>query len=211
MLLSAFHPLRPGFFLSTSVETGNTPWSLTGSLLFNYMVCLGTSAVYHPTLTSLERTENALACFLLLDLAELCASDMARQWGVPKGRLWLAPQTQQNLQELCGCICIQTTTLEDGQLFAPFRSTELVLEQWFGYLRGQFCSSQFRTRDFLHASSKKSFQTVTKLNKKGPKMSDKVTCASKVVSDSDFIECCERALTSSLRLMAVCTEHLGKV
>ena len=199
-----------GHFLEAEVGSAMVPWALTGMLLLNYTVTLVHAAVWNPALSPAVRVENALTCFILLDLAELVAKDTSSRLKVSKTRVWLAKKTQTHLQELCGCIVIQFTTLD--QPWLPWRASELVLEQYFGFVRGQFQTSQFRTRDYIHASAKKAWQCKSRLKSNPPALTpDFPPEAWKAVSDTEFALCAERALSSALRLMAVCSEHLGPI
>ena len=129
-----------------------------------------------------------------------------------KGRLWIAKITQNNLQELCGCVVIAATSLGEDETWCPWRSTELVLEQHFGHLRQQFSSSQFRCRDFAHASAKRAWQTLTRQKHEGWSLSPELPKnKQRAVSDEEYITCAERALTAALRLMAVCTQPHGLI
>ena len=167
----------------------------------NYTSCLATSAVTHPDLTLRFRLENALTAFLLLDLGELVASERAREMKVSKTRLWLPVQTQKNFQELCGAVAIQTTSVDSSWL--SWRSTEIPIETHFGELRRQFSTSQFRVRDFLHAQAKKGLVTKRKQLERTPQAPANVEPP---CSETEFVEIAEQALTSALRLMAVCAE-----
>ena len=144
----------------------------------------------------------------LLDLCALVAEQRSKDHGVSKDRFWIAKQTQRNLQELCACCAIQVTSVNGPD--APWSSTELKLEQHFGHLRGQFANSQLRTRDYLHASAKKSYQTLLKMQHQSPTLQENLPKrVEKPLSDETFIACSERALNSALRLMAACSEFLG--
>ena len=157
-----------------------------------------------------ERFENSLCAFLLLDLGELVATERGRNLGIPKSRLWLAHQTQANLQELSGCIAIACISKPDHLDWLPFRSSELPLEQWFGWLRKQFPNSQFRARDFCHASARKTFQQFQKIKSMSTTWSPQMPKSLEdAVSDEEYIQCADRALTSALKLMSACCEHLG--
>ena len=199
---------KSGYFLET--EPGNflVPWSLVGLLLVNFTTTLIHSAVWHPKLKPRVRLENCLTAFVLLDLAEMLATETAQRLGVKKCRVWLPKVTQTNLQELAGCVAIQVCSLDGQQHFMPWRSSELVLEQYFGFMRGQYQSSQFRTRDYLHSSAKKCYVTLNQLKGGGAVLADDAPSMHGPVSDDQFIEVAERSLTSALRLMAVCSEHL---
>ena len=85
--------------------------------------------------------------------------------GLDEGKLLLHPVTLHNLQQLRGCIAISATSESSVQLM--HRCTELPLEQWFGFLRTQYTSSQITVRDYLHAASKKMYQFSQRLSKDG--------------------------------------------
>lgn len=190
------------------MDEGRVPWSLTGFLLVNLTEAMCLAAVMNPNLNLEQRLENALTGFVLLDLCELVAEQRSKDHGVSKDRFWIARQTQRNLQELCACCAIQVTSVNGP--YAPWSSTELKLEQYFGHLRGQFANSQFRTRDYLHASAKKSYQTLLKMQHQSPTLQENLPKrVEKPLSDETFIACSERALNSALRLMAACSEFLG--
>ena len=195
--------------MTTELNNALVPWSLTGSLLFNFTISLVTTAVYHPTLTPLQRLENSLCGFVLLDVCEMLACERARQVGQPKTRLWLAKVTQNNIQELAGCIAISCTSLGEGEPWLPWRSTELAIEQHFGHIRSQFSSSQFRCRDYANASARRAWRTLTKQKQEPLRLTEQMPQhLHKAVTDDEFVEAADRALTSALRLMSVCSRCL---
>ena len=147
-----------------------TNWALTGFLFVNLTEAMCLAAVMNPNLNLEQCLENALTGFVLLDLGELLSEQHSRDHGVSRDRYWIAKQTQRHLQELCACCAIQVTSVNG--LYAPWSSTELMLEQFFGQLRGQFANSQFRTRDYLHASAKKSYQTLLTMQRETPMLQD---------------------------------------
>ena len=127
--------LAQGRFLTTELNNGAVPWSLVGAMLFNLVTGLATCSVFHRKLSPIQRVENCLTSFVLLDLCELAAVERGRLQKIPKCRLWIAARTQQNLQELCGAIVIAACSLRPGEIWAPWRSTELPIEQHFGHIR----------------------------------------------------------------------------
>ena len=124
-----------GHFLTLELNNAVVPWALTGALLFNLVTGLATTSIFHRKLTPIQRLENALTSFILLDLCEVAAIERARQQKIPKSRVWLASTTQKNLQDLCGAVAIACTSLAPGEDWAPWRSSELPIEQHFGHLR----------------------------------------------------------------------------
>ena len=200
-----------GHFLNAKslTETPAIPWSCIGLLLINLISTLVTTATFHPGLSVSERLENSLTAYVLLDLAELEAVQTARERGMSKNQLWLPRQTHSNLQHQCGFIAIACASLPEDTPWFPWRSSELPLEQWFGYLRGQYSSSQMRARDFLHASARKMHQTYMRFTTARHKMGTPIACSPCVAaSDAEFADCADRALKSALKLMAICSEFL---
>ena len=135
-------------------EEVGVPWSLTGAFLINLLGTLTTTAALRPDLSPCQRLENSLAAYVLFDLCALLAHERATDLGLAKGSTWIHRTTQRNIQDLCGLIAIAVTSLPDMD-YLPHRSTEITLEQFFGYLRSQMPSPQLTVRDYLHASARR--------------------------------------------------------
>ncbi|CAK9027737.1 unnamed protein product [Durusdinium trenchii] len=82
------------------------------------------------------------------------------------------------------------------------RCSELPIEQHFGHLRSQSASAQLSARSFFMASARQSLKVSKTLNHSKPKPAK----AEKPLSDQQFADCCDRALKSSLMLVARCSE-----
>ena len=120
---------------------------------------------------------------------------------MPRTSGWIHSTTQANMQQLIGLTLIQRTSL-DGP-YHPSRSSELPLEQYFGYLRKQFASSAMTCRDYIHAAARTMNQTSSRMAKDAP---HRLPCvAANPVSDAEFRLCADRAMTAALELMAVCS------
>lgn len=184
------------------------PWSLTGMLVMSFIEALGVTAVTHPDLTPVQRLENSLTCFLLLDLGRLLAHEKAQRDGVKKGSYWLPHQTHDNLQELNVLMAIATLGLPQNLDWNPHRSTELPLEIHFGTLRSHFASSQMRCRDYLQAQAKRHFATKQKIAE-GCEPRNPDPCCPAPVSEDEFVACSKRASGAALSLMACSCAQLG--
>ena len=180
------------------------PWSLVGALLMNLTSCLAVSAVFHPGLSTRQRLENCLTSFVLLDLGAMEADKACGELGLQKGSCWLHRVTQTNVQQLVGMITVACASVGPDSPWYPWRSSELPLEQWFGYLRGQFPSSQMTIRDFLYAAGRKMQQTSCRLSKQPPQRIRSNT--TEAISDAEFAMCAKRALQAALDLMASCSD-----
>ena len=76
--------------------------------------------------------------------------------------------------------------------------------------RSQFQSAQFRCVDFAQANAKRAFHTLVKLKNKRCTLSPEIPKdRPRAVSDDEYIQAAEVALSNALRLMSVCTEWLG--
>ena len=82
------------------------PWGLTGALVVNLIGALATTAVFHPELTPIQRLENSMTSFVLLDLGDMLAAESCAQQGLPKGSMWIHKTTQGNLQQLSGFVSL---------------------------------------------------------------------------------------------------------
>jgi hypothetical protein len=174
----------------------------------NFIEVLGVSAITHPDLSPIQRLENALTCFILLDLGKLVAYEQASRDGAKKASYWLPYQTHDNLQELNALVAITVLGLPGSLDWNPHRSTEIPLESFFGTLRSQFASSQMRCRDYLQAQAKSHFATMQKI-KDGVQPHNPDACCPEAVSETDFVACSKRALGAALSLMACSCEQLG--
>ena len=64
------------------------PWSLVGLLLLNFVEALAVGAAFHPSLQPIQRLENALTAYALLDLGRMLASETAAQEGCSVSSRW---------------------------------------------------------------------------------------------------------------------------
>ena len=173
----------------------------------NFIEVLAVGSVFDPTLTPCERCENAITAFCLLDLGRMLSRETEKEQGGRKSSCWLAAQTHNQLQELCGLSVIAACGLPGDQAYHPWRSSELPLEQFFGSLRNQFGSSQMRCRDYLHASAKRMYQSMRK-NHDGCTQHDPEAPLQKAVSDGEFVAIAKSALQSAIHLTACCCKPL---
>ena len=199
-----------GYYLKEDLASCqmSTPWSLLGFLCVNIMGALSVSGLMSPNLSPIERLENALAAYVLLDVGQMVAQESAISAGLPRSSTWLPKQTHDCLQELCGLTCIQIMGLPGDLAWHPWRSSELPLEHHFGGLRGQFTSHQMRARDFLFADSKKMWQTLKRLKGSPDPHNPDFECP-QAPTDEEFVSAATRALSSALQLMACCSQQLG--
>ena len=184
------------------------PWCLHGFFVLNLIGAMAIGSVFHPQLSPAQRVENAVCAFICLDLGRMVAAQASKRLGFRKGSNWLAPQTHECLQSLCGLVCIAAMGLPGDMPWCPQRATELGLEHHFGALRKQFNSSQMRCRDYLFASAKIMAQVQAK-GKQGFLVHDDARSFPQPVSDAEFQQCAQRALPAALKLMACCSEPLG--
>lgn len=201
-----------GFFLNKTPQQPecNIPWGLVGFMLMDFVCALGVGSVCHPGMTPIQRMENSLTCYLLLDMGRMLALESCTREGTKLASRWLAPQTHSHLQELNGFMAAALMDFPTDTEFLPHRKTELPLEAWFGSLRKQFPTSMMRTRDYCVAAAKqmfKSMKTITKNsgctwhNQQAP---DEVYF--QPVSEESFVDCAARSMSSAVKLMACCSQ-----
>ena len=148
---------------------------------------------------------EGLTSFVLLDLGQMVSELGAKARGLAKGSTWLHPITMANLQQLCGMVSIACASLEEGQAWCPWRSTELTLEVYFGALRGQFPSSQMSMRDYLQAAARKMRHTSLKLQREPAELLP--VQPESPLSSEQFAACAQRALDAALRLMSIASNQ----
>ena len=126
--------------------------------------------------------------------------------------MWIHAVTHRNLQDLCGCVAIATTSLPGDLDWMPWRSTEMQLEEYFGYLRGQMASAQLTVRDYLHCSARKAFHFQQKQQRKdaaadAPSHGYDKSSRFSAVTNEEFHATAQAALDAALALMSSCTER----
>lgn len=174
----------------------------------NLVEVLAVGGIFHPGLSPQERCENALTSFLLLELGKMISDESCKELGLRKSSRWIAPQTHKNLCELCALICIQVMGLPGNMPHLPWRSSELPLEQHFGFLRRQYTTAQLRTRDYIQSLAKQMWATSKKM--KDSKHLDVAGATfPQALSEDEFCTCASKALASSIKLMAACCKPLA--
>ena len=81
----AANVLNPYFLINESKSSVDVPWTNKGFLLINCTCALIHSGTLHKLLSIKQRCENALAGYILLDLARIAADTVADTCGVPRG------------------------------------------------------------------------------------------------------------------------------
>lgn len=121
-----------------------------------------------------DRCEMALSGFVAVDVFALIAAGKCSEMKQPRGSCFMAPQTCQNIQSVALVTALMCHTKPAS--FCPWiegfgRITELPIEQWFGFLRGQSQNAQLSTRQFFFASARQSLKHSKSLNnsKAGPR------------------------------------------
>ena len=179
----------------------NIPWSLRGSLLFNLTGALLQASVMHRDMNNETRLECAMTSHVILDLAQYLAHQREADWGLRKNTLWLQPITQQNMQQLAGCMAIMLKSLPRNYIFTPWKMCELSLEQFFGLIRSQHQTCQLSVRDYLAASVKTAMQFSKKQLKGQSYQRPPCKSFSRPLSDEEFQQCADGALTSAVQLV----------
>lgn len=179
-------------------------------MLMDLVCALGVGAVFHPGMKPIQRMENSLVCYLLLDMGRMLALETSAHEGCKLASRWLAPQTHTHLQELNASMAAALMSFPTDAEFLPHRQTELPLEAWFGSLRRQFQSSQMRTRDYCFAAAKQMFKSMKTITKNGScswrdqQPPDEVYF--QPVSEEAFVERAARSMSSAVKLMACCSQ-----
>ena len=119
--------------------------------------CVGLEApALHGNLTLEERCQLALEGHIMADLWHLVASVKAKEMGLPRHKLVMAPQTRANLQGVAQGILSIAASKEAS--WDPWRDShglsEVKIEHRFGQLRSQFAGGEMSARGFFTASAR---------------------------------------------------------
>ena len=151
-----------------------------------------------------DRVENLLCGFLLLDLWKMLADKECQRRRLPKGALFLHPETMRNLQQSAlGVVGICLTKNPEGNFWSHSRSrlTELPVEQWFGRLRVQSVTAQLSARSYWQAGAREMLRAQMRRTKEEP-----TTEVLDPLPAGDFRRISEKAYKSALRLVAWSSE-----
>ena len=121
-------------------------------------------------MTLFDRATNALAGFALLDLLQIPAALECSRRSLPKGSLWLAAETQRNLQHCAlGLISFCLGKNPQGNPWTPgdHRLSELPVEMFFGRLRTQSSSAQLTAKSYWTAGSRDAMREHMKQKRRG--------------------------------------------
>ena len=157
----------------------------------------------HRTMSVADRVQNALCGIALLDVFRMLSDRECAKRGLPKGALFLAPETSRNLQHVAmGVITVALTPEQEGDPWAngSHRLTELPVEQHFGRLRVQSTSAQLTARSYWAASARDMLRTKHRKRADTPPPDKPV----QPLSPDEFYYESEKALRSALKLAAFC-------
>lgn len=142
------------------------PWTPDSWSLYSYLWSLQSPLLEapssHRTMRMSDRVQNSLCGFALLDVFRMLADREASRRGMPRGALFLAPETVRNLQQVCLgvlSVCLSKSPEGDPWCNGHHRLTELPVEQHFGRLRVQSSSAQLTAKSFWVACARKMLQS----------------------------------------------------
>ena len=154
------------------------------------------------------RCENLMTGLVALDLFRLLSDREASRRGLPKGSLWLAPQTHDNLKYVAkGMLCLLVSKEPIGNfwLSGHGRLSELPIEEFFGRLRARALNAQMSVRSYFKSSAKEMVRTLRANNReKDPGASNMQIV--KPVSAADFLACSTSALNAATKLAGWCAD-----
>ena len=153
----------------------------------------------HTSMSVLDRLENALCGYVLLDLFKLLSGKECRRRSLPTNSLWMAVQTHRNLQYVV--MGFVSALMGKDVVGNPFRNshhrwTELPIEMWFGRLRQRATSAAFNAKQYWSHAAAEMMRT----KKLGVGESDSTIL--RPPTDEEFNTASKRALKSAIRLAA---------
>lgn len=173
-------------------------------MLLSFVITLLAQAPsMHKTYDIKSRCEAAMSGFILLDLFKLVSELACRQRGLPRGALWIAPQTSENLQQVALSVIIQCASKPDVGDFhsaGHCRMTELPVEEWFSRLRCQSSNAQLDARAYWKAACREMLRASRLQDQEVP------ACRSlPPLNARQFDDCSARAMKASLELVSICS------
>jgi len=154
----------------------------------------------HKTMATVDRVQNSMSGYLLMDLFRLIADQRCGKLSLPKSTFFLHPETMRNVQHVgLSVIAVSLTGCKSGNPFARGhqRLTELAVEERFGSLRTQSVSAQLTARSFWKAAAREMVRAM-----KSRKPCEPPSDSLEPISKEDFLLASRRALKSALRLVS---------
>ena len=151
------------------------------------------------------RAENAMSGIVLLDLFTMMSQKECAKRGLPRGSLFVAPETSKNLQHAAmGIISVTLSKTADGCPWASGdqRLSELSIEQHVGRLRTQSTSAQLTARSYWTASARDMLRSHKR--RKPAMLSRPPPESDGHLKPDEFYVASERAYRASLRLAGWC-------
>lgn len=175
-----------------------------GFCMFLYWVAFAQAPMAHRTMTVENRVENSMSGFILLDIFMMLANRQCSKLGLPKGSLYLAPETVRNVQQVAlGCIAVCLTKSADGSpwQYGEQRLSELAIEQLFGRLRTQSSSAQLTARSYWKACCRDMMRSSQFRKKTAVRIPAE---GEEPLSPDAFYHASDKAMRASLSLAAFC-------
>ena len=152
-----------------------------------------------------DRAENCMAGIVLLEVFQMLAQAETDRRGLPRGSLYLAPETVRNLiHSAFGVLALSVSKPEQGNPFkhGEQRITELPIERWFGRLRSQSQNAELSARSYWIASARDMMKT--KRSKKAQLSSQEPLDKLPALTPNEFYSASDRAYRSAMKLAAFC-------
>ena len=136
---------------------------------------MATAPILHQKLSLKDRCECGLTGFLALDVFRCLAEERCSSYDMPKGSMFMAPQTSYNLMGsalIATCICICKDPNFHPWKVGTARLSEMAVEEWFSMLRRQSSNAQLSARSFFQAAARmqqKNGKTLNNLRATQPK------------------------------------------
>lgn len=161
----------------------------------------------HKSMSLEDRCENSLCGVVLLELFQLLAADETARRGLPRGSLFLAPETIRNLQHSAfGTIIASISKNDVGDPWKrEHQLTELSIERWFGRLRSSSVNSQLTARSYWRAAAR-DMLLATRKNQADRAASEPPREKLKCLTPNEFYVASDRAYRGALRLAAFCAD-----
>lgn len=161
----------------------------------------------HGTMSLEDRAENCMAGIVLLEVFQMLAAEETKRRGLPRGSLWLAPETTRNLiHSAYGILVLSVSKPDQGNPFkhGEHRVTELPVERFFGRLRSQSPNAELSARSYWIASARDMLKSKRSLKAKKSCIQPLGTMPK--LTPSEFYALSERAYRSALKLASFCAD-----
>jgi hypothetical protein len=178
-------------------------WATWGHALSSMTTAAAQAPTSHDGMITLDRLENAMQAYVMIDVGAFLSHHMASIHNIPKGANFWARETMSHLQMQCGSGMICSTGLPEGFRLWWRQLSDAIYEGGVGQRRSQSQTSQLSGRRFFMSSANVQRDFVKSSKYKSAHLEDlRAPVFTPVTSEQVWVETAERVHANAFRILS---------